>query len=198
WFTDVEDKDPASMATVNERNNAMNYCQSKTSPPVPYYRWQRPTNGNCTEIQWITGDVVDGPLHSNDSLLICGAPQFGGSGTDKIEVVPTVKPRVAADSCTDSSNVKGLWRPGADKLIPPADDQPLKTIAQNGGALYSGGTVIRLNLDRTSTVAPPGNGVIFVHTKTVGKCDTVYPPNVNYSENDSGCGNVYVSGTYSA
>jgi Tfp pilus assembly protein PilX len=205
WFTDVEDKDPASMATVNERNNAMKYCQSQTSPPQPYYRWQRPTNGNCTEIQWITGDLVDGPLHSNDSLLICNSPQFGGSSTDKIEVVPRVNPRVTASGCTDNANMKGQWRTGADKLIPPADDQPLKTIAQNGGDYYSGETVIRLNSNgtmtvtnggTTSTTGMPDNGVIFVDGNSKQQCDTIYPSSVTYGENDTGCGNVYVSGTY--
>jgi hypothetical protein len=211
WFTDVEDKDPQSMATQTERTNAAKYCESQSSPPQPYYRWQRPSagapSGACTEIQWITGDVVDGPLHSNDSLLICNSPQFGGSGSDRIEVVPTVNPRVTASGCTDSTTMTGSWRTGVDKLVAPADDQPLKTIAQNGGYYYSGETVIRLNANNTMTVnnggnlqtkAMPSNGVIFVDGNAGAQCDTVYPSSVTYSENDTGCGNVYVSGTYAS
>jgi hypothetical protein len=213
WFTDVEDKDPQAMATQNERDNATNYCESLTSsPPRPLYRWERPLahapNGSCQEIQWITGDVIDGPLHSNDSLYICGSPQFGGSKADDVEVVPVTNPRVAAAGCSDTTNVQGKWKTGVDKMIPPTDDQPLKAIAQNGGSYYAGETIIRLNTDNTMTVANngvtqphialPGNGVIFVDTstKTGTQCDTIYPSSVTYLENDSGCGNVYVSGTY--
>src|SRR5205085_11836211 len=53
----------------------------------------------------------------------------------------------------------------------------------------------------TQTDVPlPGNGVIYVAAgNTAGaKCATVYPSDVTYNEDDSGCGNVYISGTYSS
>jgi hypothetical protein len=211
WFTDVEDKDPAAMSTQTERTNATNYCESGT-PPTPLYRWQRPSSGApsnaCTEIQWITGDVIDGPLHSNDSLLICGAPQFGGTGgSDPVEVVPTNQPRVTAAGCTDSTDMEGVWKTGVGKLVPPTDDQPLKAIAQQDGDYYQGKTIIRLETDGTMTVSNggqttnvpmPDNGVIYVDSNSHAVCSVIFPSSVTYGEVDDGCGNVYVSGTYSS
>jgi Tfp pilus assembly protein PilX len=201
WFTDFEDLDPQALTTQTARTNADNACGGK-------YRWERPTNGACTEIQWITGDVTDGPLHSNDSLLICGAPTFGHDRNDVIEVVPATNGRVADDHCSDNTNMLGQWQPGADPMQAPTDDQPLRAVANTpDGKLFKGRTIIRLNgatmnvttADgvNTPSMALPANGVIFVDSDPTKPCNVTYPVRTDYTEDDRGCGNVYVSGTYS-
>ena len=206
WFTDFEDLDPQALSTQTARDNADAYCGGK-------YRWERPiasapSTFSCTEIQWITGDVTDGPLHSNDSLLICGAPTFGHDHNDVVEVVPVVKPRVPASGCSDNSNMLGQWQTGADKMQAPADNQPLKDVAAStDGKLFKGRTYIRLNGNGTMTVTPDTGGspqtmtvpkVIYVDTDTRYQCNVTYPVRTDYTENDQGCGNVYVSGSYNS
>jgi hypothetical protein len=94
-----------------------------------------------------------------------------------------------------------------DKLTPPTDDQPLKDIAKPpDGLLYQGRTIIRLHGTQmdvrqadgtlTTNVNFPTNGVIFVDNTP--SCNLVYPSSVSYTEDDSGCGNVYVSGYYTS
>ena len=93
--------------------------------------------------------------------------------------------------------------------MPTSNDQ-LADVAQSGGAVYYGKTVVRLkvngymdvtNYDQdgngttTTNVPWPSNGVLYV--KNNGACDGEYPTAAKYAE-DWTCGNVYVSGTYTA
>jgi Tfp pilus assembly protein PilX len=205
YYTNYEDLDPQALTTQTARDQADAYCAG-------LYRWERPRStapksfGGCQEINWISGDGVAGPMHSNDSLLVCNSPTFGRDANDKVEVVPTVNARVPASGCVDKVNMLGQWRTGATKLLPPTNDQPLKAIAQNGGYLFSGRTIIYLNganmtvtdASGTKTEAFPSNGVVYVQNSSTGTCNVQYPVAVDYTVDDSACGNVYVSGSYSS
>ncbi len=201
YFTYYEDLDPQALSTQSARDSAQTNCANK-------FRSQRPSG--CTEIQFVTGDKVKGPLHSNDSILVCGSPTFGRDTSDKIEVAKqpgNAPPRVADGGCTDSTVVAGVWKPNADKLEPPSSNSQLKAVAQAGTGYYKGKTYIRFannnmyvrNKGVTSLVGLPENGVIYVDSDpTQGSCQPVqYPVQTDYTE-DNGCGNVYVSGTYSS
>jgi Tfp pilus assembly protein PilX len=205
WFTDFEDLDPQALASQASRDDASDYCGGK-------YRWERPVAGApsgfaCQEIEWISGDVTDGPLHSNDSLLICGAPTFGHDRNDVIEVVPDTNGRVPDKNCSDNTNMLGQWQTGAEKMQAPTDNQPLKAVAASAdGKLFTGRTYIRLNgasmtvTTDDGTTSPPMAvpKVIYVDSDTPRyQCVVTYPVRTDYSENDQGCGNVYISGTYS-
>jgi hypothetical protein len=202
YFTYFEDFDPQALGTQSARDAAQNNCADR-------FRSQR---SGCKEIQFVSGDGINGPLHSNDSLLICGTPTFGRDAADKVEVAtqpgtPPAAPRTPDNGCTDGSQVKGVWKPGAAVLEPPSSNDQLKVVAQTGGAYYQGKTFIRIN-NGTMTVrnknttypnlALPANGVIYVDADaTQGSCSPAqYPVVADYGE-DNGCGNVYVSGTYS-
>jgi hypothetical protein len=201
YFTYYEDLDPQALSTQSARDSAENNCAEK-------FRSQRPAG--CTEIQFVTGDKVKGPLHSNDSLLICGSPQFGRDTNDKVEIARqpnNASARVADGGCTDSSSIPGLWKPQAATLEPPSSNSELKAVAQSGTGYYKGKTYIRFannnmyvkNKGVTTMVGLPANGVIYVDSDpTQGSCQPVqYPVQTDYTE-DNGCGNVYVSGTYSS
>jgi hypothetical protein len=207
YFTYYEDEDPMALAKASDRSNAQNYCAGKfrsarDAAPV-----------SCPEIQFITGDSVDGPLHTNDSLLICNKPSFGrttNNRADRIEVVQT-KPAalVAAGGCSQSATINGVLKNPASVLDPPASNAALKVVAQNGGNVFTGQTFIRLRgstMDVTTTnggvrtftsgMPLPANGVIYVKNDTTNSCPVQYPTQEDYTEGQY-CGNVYVSGTYS-
>jgi hypothetical protein len=202
YFTYYEDEDPMALPTQALRDNATNNCAG-------LFRAARDASGaGCPEIQFTTGDTVQGPLHTNDSLLICNKPSFGRTKADRIEVVqPT--PLVAASRCSQSAIMNGVLKNPASVLDPPESNSALKVVANNGGRLFTGRTLIHLNGDGTmdvTTGAPgsrtytndmplPDNGVIYVQNDTSGSCATQYPTQIDYTESDS-CGNVYVSGVY--
>lgn len=45
------------------------------------------TDSEGSNIRFVTGDVVNGPLHTNDRIYFCGTPQFGTKPAHNIEVV---------------------------------------------------------------------------------------------------------------
>ena len=71
YFTDYENRDPQAATDAAD-------ARRSSRPTAPNkYRSAR-AGQDCTEIQFATGDAINGPLHTNDeSLLICGTPAFG-------------------------------------------------------------------------------------------------------------------------
>jgi Tfp pilus assembly protein PilX len=210
YFTYYEDMDPAAYATTTQQDNAEKYCAGlfRKSRPRNIYN---PTGFNCTEIQFAPTDQVKGPLHSNDSLLVCNSPTFGrtdNNKADKIEVSQYPNSTVAAGGCTNSPNIQGVFKSPVPTMNPPASNAALRVVAQNGGDLFTGKTFIQLNgttMNVTTTVNGvrtytagmefPDNGVIYVQG-TGDSCTAQFPTDVKYTDEDA-CGNVYVSGTYS-
>jgi hypothetical protein len=154
----------------------------------------------CTEIQFAPGDRINGPFHTNDEILVCGAPTFGRNAQDRIEVSgPGWRP-----SCGGSNpNFVGTWTPNAPLLTLPPTDNSLSTIATSAYR-FTGTTSITLNganMSVTNTtmglnnvsMALPANGVIYVQN---GTCGVAYQPLNPYGD-PQGCANVYVHGSYS-
>jgi hypothetical protein len=179
-------------------------------------QWDDPLS--CTNIQFAPGDVVNGPMHTNDQILICGNPTFGRTVdsrgnpvSDNVEVSHDTAPGYR-NQCAGAPNV----RPAGNTLkwnqptlsLPPSN-AALSTIAKPEYT-FSGLTTIRLNgstmtvtdfggpngAARTqSNIALPANGVVYVQQGT--GCGTsgynfFNPYNVN-----NGCRVAYVSGDYS-
>jgi hypothetical protein len=126
---------------------------------------------------------VNGPLHSNDALLVCGNPTFNGA---------------TSTSWDDPANIR--WRNGCNPSVPvfanagdpklaskldvPPSNSSIKSLTNpllgGTGCLYTGPTRIVLNSTGTMTVtspftkssncavgagvALPANGVIYVQT----------------------------------
>ena len=224
YFTDFETSPPSIYdPTVDGLQGwASDACKSyvrdgrltKTyTPPAP--------NDNktysCSNIQFAPGDVVNGPMHTNDQILICGNPTFGRSQdskgnavSDAVEVSHNESPGYRT-ACTGTPNV----RPSGNSLkwntptlnLPPSNTS-LSTIVKPEYT-FTGTTTIRLKdttmdvvdyggtngTQRTqNNLAFPANGVVYVKN---GACGTGgYNPNAPYGA-DSGCAIAYVSGTYS-
>ena len=189
YFTEYETSDPATYDT-NQQDWASDNCVE--------YRALR--NSACREIRFITQDDIRGPLHTNDSALICGTPTFGSTTSDAIEL-NGVSPGWEADNgCGGSSpDFDGtLVHPGGILPMPPSNTE-LKNAALAGGSTYNGETTIVFTSSGGMTVngvsrALPANGVIYVSSTAV--CPG-YSLEQNYGA-QAGCGNVRVSGTYNS
>jgi Tfp pilus assembly protein PilX len=201
YFTDFETTDPVNYSSGNQTWAAAN-CGNK-------YRVARSTS--CSEIQFADADTIKGPFHTNDDILTCGTPEFGRNSADSIEFTGPAPGWDAVGGCPAGNPVfKGPVRAGVKSLTMPPTNASLATLAASGGVLYTGTTTVRFNSTGTMTVtnskinsgnpltrALPANGVLYVKSDT-GGCGTPPPPSdAGYAEPIT-CGNLYVSGTYTA
>lgn len=202
YFTNYEVADPTTKSPVPA--NCEHYYK---------YRLEHSLTGECGPIQFAPKDKVNGPLHTNDAAAICaeGAlkPTFGRTIKDKIEMggegTPPVGHYAAGGSCTNEPNFVGTYTTEAPTLVPPESDSELLSSA---GYIFKGKTIIVLKSGSPNTMKVitggkeetknfPTNGVVYVEPSSSG-CGISYSPfKTNYSS-DTGCGNVYVSGTYTA
>jgi Tfp pilus assembly protein PilX len=166
-----------------------------------YYRVGRPSQ--C-EINWVTGDAVNGPMYTQDQLMIPSgnAPVFGRTSTDTIATLATS----LCDTGCASAVFKGTQATGL--TVPePADNSGLLADAQNYGKVYSGTTTILLaGTTATVTNCPTTCGVpqvvdltqnpiIYVQNASSCSPGQYSPYTISYA--NTGCsGDVYISGSY--
>jgi Tfp pilus assembly protein PilX len=172
----------------------------------------------CNQIQFAGNDVVNGPMHTNDNILVCGTPKFGrltdalgNPARDKIEVSDPNPPGYRNNGCTGSPTVRptgNTLKTGATELTLPPSNGSLSTIAKPA-YVFTGETTIRLNgstltvtdhsgaggaANGPRTMSWPDNGVIYVKQGTcaAGGYNLYAPYNV-----PTGCAIAHVSGDYS-
>ncbi|MBM3667345.1 MAG: hypothetical protein FJW90_07690 [Actinobacteria bacterium] len=206
YFTQLETSDPVTYGFANPSaalTGAYEQCErlrreGRESAPIP-------NSGGvyCTRIVFVTGDAIDGPLHTNDDLLICGTPSFGRSSADVIEVsAPPVG--WASGNCGGGGanpNFIGPFTTNAPVLTPPPTNTQLRTIA-GPTATYTGQTSISLSgssmtvTNGGSTTGPlpvPSSGVVYIQNGA--GCSSSYSPFTATYPATSGCGNAVVRGT---
>jgi len=164
------------------------------------------TGGNlgpiaCTKIQFATGDVLAGPVHSNDDLYTCNAT-FGSTDADAIESGASWRAACSGANPT----FKGDWQPNSATLTLPTTDATLASVVDSGYS-FTGKTTIVLGTSNmtitnaaaglsNATTAYPPSGVIYVAN---GSCGSSYQPLDPYGDTTAippGCGDVYVNGSY--
>ena len=192
----------------SDRDAAQTNCADK-------YRAARAGKG-CKEIQFVTGDEIKGPLHTNDdSLLVCGHAgvrarrasvdadrglragarlrqerQLRAATPDDQHAVGQVHHRRAADGDADEQRPARRRRRRRRHRVLRQDRRPARRPAADGRHQLQ-----RDGAGTTATNVPwPSNGVLYV--KNNGACTGEYPTAAKYTE-PATCGNVYVSGTYS-
>jgi hypothetical protein len=205
YFTDLETLHPDYFASnQTQYNQALTQCQK-------YQRNGRPAGSPCADLTFIDDDVVNGPLHTNDRLLIQGHPDFGRDAGDDIEVV-AAPPAGESWQPNGSGNPvpwRGTFKPGAPPMEMPPSNQDLANIA---GWTFTGDTELKFNGSQvtiTNRVLNPTspyttvrdmatdadfNGVVYVKSNGGTNCgtrDLPYP-----SPQDFGCANLWVSGVY--
>jgi hypothetical protein len=201
WFTNYETLDPAAYSTSGTIN------PSWAAQNCVVYRAQR--NSNCEEISFLSVDSLRGPLHSNDSLMICGNPTFGNGPDDAIEINGVAPGWDNSPGCSASPNFLGTIEFPGGILPMPTTNAELATAA-DPDYTFTGETTIRLSgntmtVNGGPSIPLPENGVIYAKNSTTTTCggftrrNTLPNPLPNVNPGGStvvGCGNIYISGTY--
>jgi len=179
----------------------------------------------CQDIQFATGDVIKGPLHTNDEILCesgSPAPKFGRLPSELIEVASlgqTAAAPAGYRNCTPYVNFgtstskadAGTWKGKADGIVEldlPPSNAALKTdtaaayrfvgkttVIMNGASM----TITGKREDGTqltaATVLMPAEGVLYVANSTSVACPAYNP--ISTAAATGGCGNLEIRGTYS-
>jgi Tfp pilus assembly protein PilX len=203
YFTNYEQGDPAVLGAPAE-------CEKKT-----YSQWSSEKLA-CAEIQFTTGDHVNGPMHTNDSAKVVGEPTFGRKGqapADVVEINGGTRPEEGCGESTTATyyTATKCFTKGTT-LEPPENDTTLAAYVE-GENQFEGATHLELKgttiavtyynakeEEAKKTLSWPKNGLIYVQA---GKSGCGYKYNAKEADTSSelseekGCGNVYVSGNYS-
>ena len=87
YYTDYETLDPA-LYTGPLFTGDTTYTPTQASTNCTTYSYATPGRGTgCVEINFISADTVNGPLHSNDSFLVCGTAALQREHVDELEQV---------------------------------------------------------------------------------------------------------------
>jgi hypothetical protein len=159
YLTDFESLDPQS-GHYSDPATATAQCSR--------YWWSTPPRPNpptCVRISFVTGDTINGPLHSNDTISINGSPRFNGEATTGYAGTMSCPPsgtytyRWYSSSCGDTPQFLSGDPEAVPLLTLPTSNTAIKTetdrAAGKTGCLYNGPTRIELNASGTMTVNSP-------------------------------------------
>lgn len=134
YFTDYEIKDPELNSTK---------CDDK-------YAWEKSRPESCM-IQFVAGETLDGPIHSNDTMVMCGGTFSGNSTTSSNPTLKNGK-RYVTTGCSSPAAPKfpitGGLDYGKQLGMPKTNSKMIQEVrtdvkaVQRPGCLYTGPTVI--------------------------------------------------------
>lgn len=186
YFTDFETLDPALYT-----GSPFTPAQAQVACAKYFYAGRDP---NCTSINFISADAINGPLHSNDAYLVCGTPHFNGDTSTTYDGSLTGGTRYRVNgSCSPNNPV--FARAGDPKRLDPLTMPPSNnairadTMPGEGGCLYTGPTSIVFNAAGTMTVNSPfskntNNGCVTGGTGPLPVNGVIYVQNVPSSNTD--------------
>ena len=169
------------------------------------------TNRPCDEINFANTDQIIGPFHTNDSVLACGAPTFGGGAGTPIEFNPPDPGWRPNTNCSGGPPVfNGTVVTRANILtLPPTNAALINDVLP--GYIFTGGQHITLlsngtfDIKSSATGSPtvnlpyPANGLIYVQNGACGSGYRAYDPYYNNVAGGlPGCADVFVHGSYNA
>jgi Tfp pilus assembly protein PilX len=189
YFTNFETLDPAAYPTSQ---SSLTRAQADTQCRTWWYSGRSFTTGksvpsaNCVDINFSSGDVVNGPLHTNDAFLVCGNPQFKGPTTSSWQTTGT-RYRVNTGCSGGPPTFARSGDPAFNGILtlPPNNANIQREVdpafTATPGCLYAGPTKIVFNNTGTMNVTSPwtkdktrcatgnnvpipANGVIYVQT----------------------------------
>jgi len=210
YFTNFETVDPG-LYEAGEPKLAKE-CREK------YYKeWAG--KASCPAINFIAGDNVRGPMHTNDTALVSGAATFGRAGHEPVDVVELNGGTYGSASGCKSSAIyyttTGCYSTSGPTLTPPPTDTSLSFYVEPE-YVYQGLTRIELKGSEMNVttynestgveikklgVKLPPNGLIYVQQNKKGCGWSFNSENADTAEEENGakgCGNVYVQGSYSS
>ncbi len=160
YFTDYETVDPSNPFVYGFNNTqAASVC-------ARHYWDNPPRNPGCRDINFIDGDTINGPLHSNDAIVMSGSPQFNGPVTTAYPSCQTTGGAAPqASSCyRNGGNASPSFAKGisyVNRLPLPASNGALQaqteaaTATGTPGCGYIGPTRIHFYNDGTMDVWSP-------------------------------------------
>ena len=199
YFTDFETTDPAAYVSTDYYTpaEAQTYC-------AKHYYEGRDINGRddhiamgtatdddsggayCRDIVFGSGDVINGPLHSNDAIKIASTPTFNG------KVTTSWNPATGNKWVDGGSSAAPVFSQAgdpkyADPLTMPPSNVAIKTEADGAlggvGCLFTGPTSITLNSGGTMTVVSPGSLNAYTNANCVGVNKPLPASGVIYVQN---------------
>jgi hypothetical protein len=192
YFTHFETFAPPVYSTSSMRSWAQTNCAK--------FRQQR--SASCEELQFATDDVVAGPLHTNDSIWVCGSADFGRGPKDAIELNGKSPGYVKRGSCNPNPNFLGTYHYPAGQMELPPSNSELKTLV-DPAYVFEGRTQIVIEGDAMQvkdrhdsafqSLPLPANGVMYVEND--GNCSVGYAYTQTYIS-PSACGDAWVHGEY--
>ncbi len=205
YFTNYETEDPSLY-------NAPKACEN-----AYYKQWNG--KASCQSIKFITGDSVEGPMHTNDAARVEGTPSFGRKGHSPADAVEINGDTYPSKECPASggpvyNTATKCYTDKGPSLIPPEGDTSLEFYVEAANK-FEGVTTLKLNgaantiavkryinkgEEVKETINWPKNGLIYVTHNESGCGYTFEAENADTSTEESeeeGCGTVYVEGTYS-
>ena len=167
YFTDVEAIDPLLLAgtqSAANRDAYLDHCSNHWyDEPGRTGRWtdtfiyegKRYEGIACSNIQFAANDVINGPLHTNDSILLGGAATFNN------RTVETSWPKTSNPSWPSNKPWRGAFTPKANlpyyapPPLPLRSNVKLREKAETAeGCLYSGETSIELKGTTMEVLSP--------------------------------------------
>lgn len=168
YYTVYETVDPENEAVYGYKNaDAIAKCPK-------YYYESRPSS--CSDINFVTGDVFDGPVHTNDAMLMNGSPKFNGTVTTSYPTCNKATPTTCYRKNGSPTPVFAKGIAFRDPIQLPETIGDLKPYVDptkpTSGCLYTGPT--RIKIANGSGTTPSTMKVWSPWTKTVkAGCGTV-------------------------
>ena len=182
YLTDYESLDPLS-GYYSDPATATAQCSR--------YWWQGRPTSPCVRISFTTGDTINGPMHTNDTISVNGSPTFNGKATTGYPDTMVCPPSGTStyrwygrSGCGDTPQFQTDDPEAVPLLTLPTSNTAIKAetnrAAGKTGCLYNGPTRIvmlstgRMNVTSPfttaaayancvgSNVARPANGVLYV------------------------------------
>lgn len=147
YFTDYEIQDP-------EISGESASCEK--------YEWAGRSSSSCGDIRFASGDVINGPLHTNDTMTICEATFNGVTTTSNSTNKGSGRLYIRDDGCGNAHfNAGGLsyaptiGMPDTNSQMKRETRSDLASEGVKPGCLYTGPTSIVFNSNGTMTVKSP-------------------------------------------
>jgi hypothetical protein len=157
YLTDYEVLDPQS-GYYSDPATATTACSM--------YWWQGRPTSPCRRISFVTGDTINGPMHTNDTISVDGSPRFNGRATTGYTGNMSCPPSgtytyrwYGLSGCGDTPQFQSGDPEAVPLLTLPTSNTAIKAqtdrAAGRTGCLYNGPTRIVLNAAGTMTVTSP-------------------------------------------
>ncbi|MFC0081184.1 hypothetical protein ACFFRE_03290 [Aciditerrimonas ferrireducens] len=113
-------------------------------------------SSSCTDVAFVTGDVLDGPVFVKDAIFVCGSPTFTEVHTEDPDLPPGTFTVSAGSGCPNAPQIQdpaasttGTNTP--DETVPPTNATLLQ-VAERLGCVYEGPTELSFATTQRGTV----------------------------------------------